>query len=182
MRLGFLEYVEKAAPIQMIVYFRKLRPGGADQKLGYYFTKWWSRYRKDIGVYEKRLEERRILTRSAMDELRAKYTQQLLEASKRVREEPQPRGEEIWKHVFAETDLVREGLAQGPAQFNLNGSLGRTFRLKDRYSLDLRVDSTNPINHVTFTAWNTTINSPQFGTPVAANAMRSLQTTLRLRF
>jgi integrase len=57
MRLGFLEYVEKAAPIQMIVYFRKLRPGGADQKLGYYFTKWWSRYRKDIGVYEKRLED-----------------------------------------------------------------------------------------------------------------------------
>jgi integrase len=41
----------------MIVYFRKLRPGGADQKLGYYFTKWWSRYRKDIGVYEKRLED-----------------------------------------------------------------------------------------------------------------------------
>jgi integrase len=37
--------------------FRKLRPGGADQKLGYYFTKWWSRYRKDIGVYEKRLED-----------------------------------------------------------------------------------------------------------------------------
>jgi 2-oxoisovalerate dehydrogenase E1 component alpha subunit len=63
-------------------------------------------------LFEKRLEERRILTRSAMDELRARYTQQLLEASKRVREEPQPRGEEIWKHVFAEKDVVRE--AAGP--------------------------------------------------------------------
>ena len=48
-----------------------------------------------------------IMTRAAMDELRAKYTQQLLEASKRVREEPQPKGEDIWKHVFAERDASR---------------------------------------------------------------------------
>ncbi len=70
----------------------------------------------------------------------------------------------------------------GPNQFTMNASLGRTFRLKDRYSLDLRVDSTNPINHVTYTTWNTIILSPQFGTPAGANAMRTLQTTLRLRF
>ncbi len=70
----------------------------------------------------------------------------------------------------------------GPAQLTFNGSLGRTFRLRDRYSLDLRVDSTNPLNHVTFTTWNTTILSPQFGTPFSPNPMRSLQTTLRLRF
>lgn len=70
----------------------------------------------------------------------------------------------------------------GPAQFTFNASLGRTFRMRDRYTLDLRIDSTNPINHVTFRSWNTTIDSPQFGTPAAANAMRSLQTTVRLRF
>ncbi len=70
----------------------------------------------------------------------------------------------------------------GPTQFTMNASLGRTFRLKDRYSLDLRVDSTNPINHVTYTTWNTIILSPQFGTAAGANPMRSLQTTLRLRF
>jgi hypothetical protein len=64
----------------------------------------------------------------------------------------------------------------------LNAALGRTFRLRDRFNLDLRVDSTNMLNHVTFTAWNTTITSAQFGLPAAANAMRSLQTTLRLRF
>jgi 2-oxoisovalerate dehydrogenase E1 component alpha subunit len=44
-----------------------------------------------------------------MDELRARTTQELLEASKRVREEPQPRGEQIWEHVFADRDLVGEG-------------------------------------------------------------------------
>lgn len=70
----------------------------------------------------------------------------------------------------------------GPAQFTLNASLGRTFRVGDRFNLDFRVDSTNALNHVTFTAWNTTIDNTQFGLPAAANAMRSLQTTLRLRF
>jgi hypothetical protein len=70
----------------------------------------------------------------------------------------------------------------GPAQFTLNASLGRTFRLGDRFNLDLRVDSINALNRVNFTAWNTTVNSAQFGLPAAANAMRSVQTTLRLRF
>jgi hypothetical protein len=82
----------------------------------------------------------------------------------------------------------------GPSQFTLNTSLARTFRLKDRYNLDIRVDATNVLNHVVFTSWNTTLNStsdpalspaaasPLFGLPAAANAMRSLQTTMRLRF
>jgi hypothetical protein len=70
----------------------------------------------------------------------------------------------------------------GPAQFTLNASLGRTFRMSDRLNLDLRVDSTNALNHVVFTTWNTIVNSTQFGLPAAANAMRSMQTTLRLRF
>jgi 2-oxoisovalerate dehydrogenase E1 component alpha subunit len=55
-------------------------------------------------LFENKLEERGTLTRLAMDELRAKYTQDLLEASKRVRDEPQPKGEDIWKHIFAERD------------------------------------------------------------------------------
>ncbi|MGH9449188.1 MAG: carboxypeptidase regulatory-like domain-containing protein, partial [Terriglobia bacterium] len=70
----------------------------------------------------------------------------------------------------------------GPAEFSLDASVGRTFRLHGKYNLDLRIDSVNALNHVTFTSWNTTINSAQFGLPVAANPMRSLQTTLRLRF
>ncbi len=70
----------------------------------------------------------------------------------------------------------------GPAQFTLNASMGRTFRLNGRFNLDLRVDSANLLNHVTFTSWDTTVNSTQFGLPTTANAMRSMQTTLRLRF
>jgi hypothetical protein len=70
----------------------------------------------------------------------------------------------------------------GPAQFTINASWGRTFRLGDRYNLDLRIDSTNALNRVNFTSWNTTVNSATFGLPTAANAMRSIQTTLRVRF
>ncbi len=70
----------------------------------------------------------------------------------------------------------------GPAQFSLNASLGRTFRVGERLSLDLRIEAMNALNHVTFTGWNTTATSPQFGLPLAANPMRAVQTTLRFRF
>jgi len=70
----------------------------------------------------------------------------------------------------------------GPSQFSLNASLGRTFRMNDRLNLDLRVDSTNALNHVNYTAWNTVVNGAQFGLPASANPMRILQTSLRMRF
>ena len=70
----------------------------------------------------------------------------------------------------------------GPSQFSWNASLGRTFRASDRISLDLRVDGVNVLNHVVYTAWNTTVNNVQFGLPTGANGMRTLQTTLRMRF
>ena len=70
----------------------------------------------------------------------------------------------------------------GPAEFSLNVSMGRTFRLNDRFNIDFRVDSNNALNHVSYTAWETIINSTQFGLPAGANAMRSVQTTLRLKF
>jgi len=70
----------------------------------------------------------------------------------------------------------------GPAQFSLNSSLSRSFIWRDRYTIDLRVDATNVLNHVTVRSWNTTITSAQFGLPSVVNPMRSVQTTLRLRF
>jgi len=70
----------------------------------------------------------------------------------------------------------------GPAQFTFNASLDRVFRVKDRLNLEVRFDATNILNHATWTTWNTTIGSSQFGLPAGANAMRSIQTTVRLRF
>jgi trimeric autotransporter adhesin len=78
-------------------------------------------------------------------------------------------------------DAGRDSIT-GPHQFTLNASAARTFRMTNRFNLDLHIDATNLLNHVNFTSWNTTVTSTQYGLPVAANPMRSLQTTLRLRF
>ena len=71
---------------------------------------------------------------------------------------------------------------EGPSQFTLNASFARTFRPSSRFFLDARLDSTNLLNHGVFTSWIATVNSTQFGLPAAANPMRSLETTIRLRF
>jgi hypothetical protein len=70
----------------------------------------------------------------------------------------------------------------GPGEFSLNASLTRTFRVNERISMDLRVDATNVLNHVTYPNWNSTVNSAQFGLPSRANPMRTLQPSLRVRF
>ncbi|MCX6626628.1 MAG: TonB-dependent receptor, partial [Candidatus Solibacter sp.] len=70
----------------------------------------------------------------------------------------------------------------GPAQFSLNASAGRTFRWGDHLNADLRVDATNALNHPVFPSWNTVITSAQFGLPNPAGQMRTLQTSLRVRF
>ena len=71
---------------------------------------------------------------------------------------------------------------EGPDAITLNSSLARVFKLRNPLSFDLRVDSTNLLNHVAFTGWNTVTNSTTFGLPAAANAMRSFELSGRLRF
>jgi hypothetical protein len=70
----------------------------------------------------------------------------------------------------------------GPTQFSLNGGLGRTFRLTERKSADVRFDAANALNHVTFRSFNTTIGSNNLGLLANPSAMRSLTATLRFRF
>jgi hypothetical protein len=71
----------------------------------------------------------------------------------------------------------------GPSQFFMNATMARTFRMKDRYSLDLTVAATNILNHVVDSSWYTNIASTQlFGLPSGVNPMRSVLTTVRLRF
>jgi hypothetical protein len=76
----------------------------------------------------------------------------------------------------------------GPNQFTLNNSLSRTFRPHGKTYLDLTVNATNLLNHPAFTSWDAVWNGASessqqlFGRPLATGAMRSLQTTIRLRF
>jgi hypothetical protein len=70
----------------------------------------------------------------------------------------------------------------GPDQFSLDTAMARTFRVRTKWNLDVRAEAQNLLNHAVWTGWNTTVNSTVFGLPVAANPMRSLQLTGRLRF
>jgi integrase len=51
--LGFLDYVEKIALNSNDPLFPDLEPGGADMKRGHSFSKWWTRYRKQIALYSR---------------------------------------------------------------------------------------------------------------------------------
>jgi hypothetical protein len=77
---------------------------------------------------------------------------------------------------------ARRDSITGPGQFSLDTTLTRTFRLPDKLSLDAQIVAANALNHVTYASWVTNVNSTQFGLPTTANAMRTVQTSLRLRF
>jgi hypothetical protein len=74
------------------------------------------------------------------------------------------------------------GSITGPGQFSMNASMNRSFRLNDRFTLSLQINANNPLNHVVFGTWGTTITSSQFGTVENPNQMRSVTTNMRLTF
>jgi 2-oxoisovalerate dehydrogenase E1 component alpha subunit len=57
---------------------------------------------------EHKLEALGLSTRDRTAQLRARYEHELREAAKRVRDEPQPTGDDIHRDVFAAHNLVRE--------------------------------------------------------------------------
>ena len=89
---------------------------------------------------------------------------------------------------------ARKGSITGPSQFTFNASMQRSFRLHDRYNLNVRLDSNNAINHVTYGSYYSTFNpvtnpsstpaasNPLFGVPQSPNGMRTVTATMSLRF
>lgn len=51
-RLGLLDYREETRQAEISRLFPNLEPGGADGRLGHGFTKWFTRYRRDVKLYE----------------------------------------------------------------------------------------------------------------------------------
>ena len=70
----------------------------------------------------------------------------------------------------------------GPDQFSFTSQVARTFRPHGKWYLDIAVNSTNTLNHPTISSWVNNVDSTQFGVPVGANPMRSLQTEIHLRW
>jgi 2-oxoisovalerate dehydrogenase E1 component alpha subunit len=59
-----------------------------------------------LDVIEQRLEARSLLTRAQMTKMREDITNELAEAAKRIRSEPQPDPSNIWDYVFADKNYV----------------------------------------------------------------------------
>ncbi len=55
-RLGLLEHIKEQQSAGSERLFPGLQPGGADQRLGHAFSKWFARYRQDVGLYRKGLD------------------------------------------------------------------------------------------------------------------------------
>jgi hypothetical protein len=70
----------------------------------------------------------------------------------------------------------------GPSQLSMNASFGRGFRIDERRRLDLRMESNNFLNRVSFTRMGTTVNASNFDLATAAAGMRTVTLNLRLRF
>ncbi len=70
----------------------------------------------------------------------------------------------------------------GPTTFSLNASLGRNFEVGERRNIELRMEATNLLNHVTITSFGTTVGSSIFGVANSAAAMRKMTASVRFRF
>ena len=55
-----------------------------------------------IAELEKKLEAHGILSRAEMDQIRARWTEEIAAKARTVRDEPLPEPSSIWKHVYAE--------------------------------------------------------------------------------
>jgi hypothetical protein len=71
----------------------------------------------------------------------------------------------------------------GPGLFSLNAAFGRSFQFGEtRRRLELRLEANNILNHVNYTNINTVVNATNYGLPISAASMRSLNAVLRFRF
>jgi hypothetical protein len=71
---------------------------------------------------------------------------------------------------------------RSPGQVALNASLSRSFRLRNRFTLNWSLNATNALNRVTYSSINTTVGSPQFGLPIATSGMRRITTRMNVGF
>jgi trimeric autotransporter adhesin len=73
----------------------------------------------------------------------------------------------------------------GPWSWSLNAAVGRYFTIGgegSRKRLELRLETTNTLNHVNITGVNTVFGSGLYGLPSAAGAMRTADINIRFRF
>lgn len=55
-----------------------------------------------ITTFEEKLEANGVLSRAQMDEVRERWTTEIAAQARQVREEPLPKPEDIWNHIYSE--------------------------------------------------------------------------------
>jgi trimeric autotransporter adhesin len=70
----------------------------------------------------------------------------------------------------------------GPGSHNLNMNLSKNVNFNRARGMTIRVQATNVLNSVQFSAIDTVVNSPTFGQVTSVRPMRSVQLVLRFRF
>ena len=71
---------------------------------------------------------------------------------------------------------------RGPARFSLDAQISKSFQIVGNRSLSWGLTATNVLNRVTYSTIDTSVGSPQFGLPTAANAMRRINMRLSINF
>jgi len=74
------------------------------------------------------------------------------------------------------------GSIAGPQIFSLSASAARTIRFGERHSAEFQLVTSNALNHVTITGWNTQVGSQTFGQATGVNGMRTVTASMRFRF
>jgi hypothetical protein len=71
----------------------------------------------------------------------------------------------------------------GPNLVSVNMTFGRSFQFGDtRRRLEFRAEANNVLNQVSYTNIGTVVNASNYGLPIAASAMRTLDIVMRFRF
>jgi 2-oxoisovalerate dehydrogenase E1 component alpha subunit len=55
-----------------------------------------------LKLFEDKLEKQGVLSREEIEKVRNKWTEEIAEMARRVRDEPQPAPETIWNHIYSE--------------------------------------------------------------------------------
>jgi hypothetical protein len=64
----------------------------------------------------------------------------------------------------------------------MQATLNKTFLFLDGRSLNVRIQTSNPLNMVQYTGIDATLNSPTFGRIIRAGNMRTAQIVARFNF
>jgi len=74
------------------------------------------------------------------------------------------------------------GTIPGPGNFIMSLQLVRQIQLAERKSIEFNVTANNLLNHVNISGYGTVVNSLNYGLVTAAGSMRTVSTTVRVRF